>query len=51
MATSPTPASPTGSGKKLVNTKGGLRMISVNEEERSPFELEEPHWDIDSEVS
>ncbi|XP_066923796.1 zinc finger FYVE domain-containing protein 21-like [Clytia hemisphaerica] len=46
MATSPTVSSP--NGKKLVKTKSGLRMINIIEDERSPFEIEEPIWKPDS---
>lgn len=48
MAASSPPTSPT--GKKLVKTKSGLRMINIIEDERSPFEMEEPVWKPDSEV-
>lgn len=32
------------SGKKLVRSKSGLRMVSVEEKDNSPFLLEEPPW-------
>ncbi|XP_022097310.1 zinc finger FYVE domain-containing protein 21-like isoform X2 [Acanthaster planci] len=32
------------SGKKLVRSKSGLRMVSVEDRDSSPFQLEEPHW-------
>ena len=51
MASTPL-SSPTSSlGKKLVNTKSGLRMISVIDEERSAFEIDEPVWQNDNDVS
>ncbi|PIK54380.1 putative zinc finger FYVE domain-containing protein 21 isoform X1 [Apostichopus japonicus] len=31
-------------GKKLVRSKSGLRMVSVQEKDNSPFLLEEPEW-------
>ena len=37
-------------GKKLVKTKSGLRMINIKEDERSPFDIDEPLWKPDSEV-
>lgn len=46
-STSPTISSPT--GKKLVKTKSGLRMINIIDDERSPFEMDEPSWKPDSE--
>ena len=46
--TSPTVTSPT--GKRLVKTKSGLRMINIIDDERSPFEIDEPEWKPDSEV-
>jgi len=47
MASSPTsPTSP--SGKKLVNTKSGLRMICLIDDERSAFEIDEPKWQNDN---
>lgn len=49
---STSPSSPTSpSGKKLVNTKSGLRMISLIDEERSAFEIDEPVWQNDNDVS
>ncbi|KAF2362143.1 Zinc finger FYVE domain-containing protein 21 C-terminal [Trinorchestia longiramus] len=32
------------SGKRLVRSKSGLRIIPANDNERSPFELVEPEW-------
>ncbi|XP_072031981.1 zinc finger FYVE domain-containing protein 21-like isoform X2 [Amphiura filiformis] len=32
------------SGKKLVRSKSGLRMVSVEDKDTSPFQLEEPPW-------
>ena len=46
--TSPIVTSPT--GKKLVKTKFGLRMINIIDDECSPFEIDEPQWKPDSEV-
>lgn len=46
--TSPAATSPT--GKRLVKTKSGLRMINIIDDERSPFEIDEPEWKPDSEV-
>ncbi|XP_064083384.1 zinc finger FYVE domain-containing protein 21-like [Macrobrachium nipponense] len=37
-------AGTTGSGKKLVRSKSGLRVVPLNETDRSPFELQEPEW-------
>ncbi|XP_038066689.1 zinc finger FYVE domain-containing protein 21-like [Patiria miniata] len=31
-------------GKKLVRSKSGLRMVSVEDKDTSPFQLEEPPW-------
>ena len=38
------------SGKKLVRSKSGLRMVSVEEKDTSPFQLEEPPWIPDNQV-
>lgn len=35
--------------KKLVRSKSGLRIVTVDEEEASPFLLLEPHWIPDNE--
>ena len=40
-----------GVDRKLVRGKGGLRMVNVNQESKSPFETEEPPWAQDSKVS
>ncbi|XP_041468741.1 zinc finger FYVE domain-containing protein 21-like isoform X1 [Lytechinus variegatus] len=32
------------SGKQLVRSKSGLRMVSVEEKDTSPFQLQEPPW-------
>ncbi|XP_037073255.1 zinc finger FYVE domain-containing protein 21-like [Pollicipes pollicipes] len=41
-----------GSGnKKLTKSKSGLRIIPINNTERSPFELKEPTWSPDKETS
>ncbi|XP_072164580.1 zinc finger FYVE domain-containing protein 21-like [Diadema setosum] len=32
------------SGKKLVRSKSGLRMVSVEEKDTSPFQIQEPPW-------
>uniref|UniRef100_T1JGQ0 PH domain-containing protein n=1 Tax=Strigamia maritima TaxID=126957 RepID=T1JGQ0_STRMM len=37
--------------RKLVRSKSGLRMVSVDDRRRSPFELSEPQWDIDKQVN
>lgn len=37
-------AGTTGSGKKLVRSKSGLKVVPLNETDRSPFELQEPEW-------
>ena len=36
--------------KKLVRSKSGLRMVTVDDEEASPFLLLEPEWIPDNEV-
>ncbi|KAK3723105.1 hypothetical protein QZH41_018348, partial [Actinostola sp. cb2023] len=36
------------SDKQLVKSKSGLRMVSTSESDRSPFLLEEPHWEDDA---
>ena len=38
------------SGKQLVRSKSGLRMVSVEEKDTSPFQLEEPPWIPDEQV-
>lgn len=48
MASSPNSTSP--AGRKLVSTKSGMRMICFVGEERSAFEIDEPHWQNDHEV-
>jgi len=45
---SPTALSST--GKKLIKSNGGLRMINIIDDEKSPFEIEEPIWKPDAEV-
>ena len=37
-------------GKKLVRSKSGLRMVSVEDKDTSPFQLEEPPWIPDVQV-
>ncbi len=37
-------------GKKLVRSKSGLRMVSVEDKDTSPFQLEEPPWIPDNQV-
>lgn len=37
--------------KKLVKSKSGLRIVSSDEADHSLFELSEPHWIADKEVS
>ncbi|XP_002156578.1 zinc finger FYVE domain-containing protein 21 isoform X1 [Hydra vulgaris] len=37
------------SGKKLVSSKSGLRMLCVNDAEKSAFEINEPNWQVDCE--
>lgn len=37
--------------KKLVRSRSGLRIIASSENDRSPFELCEPPWIPDVEVS
>ena len=37
--------------KKLTKSKSGLRIIPINNTARSPFELKEPTWSPDKEVS
>ena len=39
-----------GKGRKLERGKGGLRMVAIDEESKSPFEIEEPKWLDDSQV-
>lgn len=39
----------TSAQKKLVKSKSGLRIVSVNNEELSPFQLDEPPWTPDRE--
>ncbi|ROT78092.1 hypothetical protein C7M84_003180 [Penaeus vannamei] len=34
----------TNSGKRLVRSKSGLRIIPLKDTDRSPFELREPEW-------
>nr|XP_054759330.1 uncharacterized protein LOC129265351 [Lytechinus pictus] len=38
------------SGKQLVRSKSGLRMVSVEEKDTSPFQLQEPPWIPDEQV-
>ena len=38
------------SGKSLARTKSGLRMLPNNEQDRSPFTIEEPPWQPDDQV-
>ena len=37
-------------GKKLVRSKSGLRMVSVEDKDTSPFQLDEPPWIPDNQV-
>ncbi|XP_065067706.1 zinc finger FYVE domain-containing protein 21-like [Rhopilema esculentum] len=37
-----------GKNRKLERGKGGLRMVAIDEESKSPFEIEEPKWLDDS---
>ena len=37
-------------GKRLIRSKSGLRIIPLNDSDRSPFELIEPAWIPDEEV-
>lgn len=37
--------------KKLVRSKSGLRMVTVDDDETSPFLLMEPPWVPDNEVN
>ena len=39
------------SGKKLVSTKSGLRILCINDAEKSAFEINEPAWQVDCEVT
>lgn len=39
------------SGKQLMRSKSGLRMVSVEEKDTSPFQLQEPPWIPDDQVS
>ena len=36
------------SNKQLLKSKSGLRMVSTSDADRSPFLLEEPHWEDDA---
>lgn len=36
------------SDKQLIKSKSGLRMVSTEEADSSPFLLEEPHWEDDA---
>ncbi|XP_031568064.1 zinc finger FYVE domain-containing protein 21-like [Actinia tenebrosa] len=36
------------SNKQLIKSKSGLRMVSTSDADRSPFLLEEPHWEDDA---
>lgn len=37
--------------KRLVQSKSGLRIMYSKDSERSPFELSEPEWIKDNQVS
>ncbi|KAL1478591.1 hypothetical protein MTO96_034976 [Rhipicephalus appendiculatus] len=37
--------------KKLVRSKSGLRIVTVGNEELSPFHLDEPPWTPDRETA
>ncbi|XP_046847552.1 zinc finger FYVE domain-containing protein 21-like [Xenia sp. Carnegie-2017] len=39
------------SGKSLARTKSGLRMLPNNEQDRSPFTIEEPPWQPDDQYN
>ena len=41
----------TTNAKRLVRSKSGLKKIPLNDYERSPFELTEPEWIPDKQVS
>lgn len=38
-------------GKRLVNSKSGLKVVCQHGRDASPWELTEPQWTPDSEVS
>ena len=37
--------------KKLVRSKSGLKVVTVDEKMQSPFMISEPQWILDSTVS
>ncbi|XP_045592473.1 zinc finger FYVE domain-containing protein 21 [Procambarus clarkii] len=37
-------AGTTATGKRLIRSKSGLRIVPLNDSDRSPFELREPEW-------
>ena len=38
-------------GKRLANSKSGLKIVSSRSCDTSPWELAEPQWVLDSEVN
>lgn len=38
------------SKKRLVKSRSGLKVVNVDEDKASPFELKEPFWVPDGEV-
>ena len=38
-------------GKRLVNSKSGLKMLCQHDKDTSPWELAEPQWVLDTEVN
>lgn len=40
-----------GQARKLLKSKSGLRIVSVRDDEGSPFEIAEPPWALDQESS
>ena len=37
-------------GKRLVNSKSGLKILCQHDKDASPWELAEPQWTLDAEV-
>ena len=37
-------------GKRLVNSKSGLKILCQHDKDASPWELAEPQWILDTEV-
>lgn len=53
IATSPESShvTPTNGGKRLVKSKSGLKIVCQHDRESAPWDMAEPHWTLDKEVT